>query len=180
MKDAASIFLLLFAITFFSCSTIRLTNRNEKDIHLHAGNFENLKGNYSNLTTDTIHLSRTLFNNFQFDTLYRQKHYSVDIVPIDHKKLSFKLYNKDSLIQSLNVKGKFKRGYFKVKRGYKTKFIAGPLLWVFGENLKYIGLTKNNNLVVINLGSSGFLMLIVIPIFAAGGGQFVNEYTRMK
>jgi hypothetical protein len=46
--------------------------------------------------------------------------------------------------------------------------------------LKYIGLTKENNLVILNSGNSGVMFALFFPVFAAGSGQFVNEYNRVE
>jgi hypothetical protein len=83
-------------------------------------------------------------------------------------------------IDSLTIKGKYRRGYFKVKRQWDASFIAGPLLWVLGDNFKYVGLTEENKLVIINSGSGGVMLLVAFPIFGAGSGQFENEYERIE
>ncbi|WKZ76300.1 MAG: hypothetical protein QY303_05245 [Vicingaceae bacterium] len=86
----------------------------------------------------------------------------------------------ETVIDSLTIKGKYRKGYFKVRTEVKANFIAGPLLWVLAENTKYIGITNDNNLVILNSGGSGFLLLIAFPIFAASGGQTTIEYERQK
>lgn len=175
------ILLMVLATVLPGCSSLKLANRCGKDIQLTSANFNQLKGVYSNTSLDTIHFNRTLIGNFQFDTLFKQEKSSlVTIEPLDDKTININYFNADSNICALTVKGKFRKGYFKVKREWKVSFIAGPLLWILGENLNYVGLTSENNLVVVNSGGSGFLLLIAFPIFAAGAGQTEIEYERKK
>ncbi len=180
MKGARILFLLILTITFCSCSTIRLSHRKEKDIHLDQTSFKKLNGNYSNITLDTNHINRTLFDNFQYDSVYKQTNLSVNITAVDNKTIHLKLLNNDILMDSLTIKGNYRRGYFKIRRQWNTSFITGPLLWILGDNFNYLGLTNENNLVVVNSGGGGVMLLIVIPIFAAGGKQFESEYARTK
>lgn len=182
MKHLLPFILLMVLITVLpGCSSVKLANRYGKDIELTSANFNQLTGKYSNTSLDTIHFNRTLIGNFQFDTLFKQKESSFVIIePLDEKTLILKLIKSDINICALTVKGKFRKGYFKVKREWKASFIAGPLLWILGENLNYLGLTSENNLVLVNSGGSGFLLLIAFPIFAAGAGQTEIEYERQK
>jgi hypothetical protein len=180
---------MFFTLLVFSCSTVNLTTRKGKDIQLSSNDYLKLKGTFSNQSLDTnrFNFKRTLYENFTFDTLgRRQTGFYADILPLDEKTLTVnlyrhdKLYTQDELIKSVTLKGKFKSGYFKVKRQYPKKFIAGPLLWVFGEHLSYIGLTKDNNLVVLDSGGAGVLLVVVIPIFVVGGDRHEYEYERTK
>lgn len=180
MKEARILFLLIWTITFCSCSTVRLTNRNGKDKQLDVTSFDKLNGNYSNFTLDTNHINRTLFNNFKYDSVYKQKNLIVALTTIDKKTISLKLLDNGKFVDSVTIKGNYRNGYFKIRRQWNTSFIAGPLLWILGDNLKYLGLTNENNLVIVNSGGGGVMLLIAIPVFAAGSGQFENEYVRAK
>ncbi len=104
----------------------------------------------------------------------------VNITPIGKNKIILKVVDNQSVIDSLTIKGKYRRGYFKMRRQWNTSFIAGPLLWILGDNLKYLGLTKENKLVIIDSGSGGVMLLVAFPIFGEGSGQFENEYERTK
>ena len=172
-----------------SCSTVNLTPRKGKDISLTPTDYLKLKGTYSNQTLDTnrYNFKRGLFENFTLDTLgRRQSGFYSEIIPVDERTLTVNLYRhdkiyiQDELIKSITLKGGFKRGYFKVKRKYPTKFIAGPLLWILGEHQSYIGLTKDNNLVVLDSGGAGVLLLVIVPFFVAGGDRHDYEYSRTK
>jgi hypothetical protein len=180
MTSNRIIILLSLTMLVCSCSTVRLKSRNGLDIHLDAYSSDKLSGDYKNSKNDTINFRRTLYNNFNYDTLYRQIDLIVNITPIDKNKIKLKVFDSETAIDSMTIKGKYRKGYFKVRRQVNANFIAGPLLWVLAENTKYIGLTNNNNLVIMNSGGSGFLLLIALPIFAAGGGQTEIEYERQK
>jgi hypothetical protein len=172
--------ILSLTLLFCSCSTIRLKSRKGKDFHLDVSSSNKLSGDFKNSKNDTINSKKTLYNNFNYDTVYRQKDLIVNITPIDKHIIKLKLLDNETIIDSLTIKGKYRRGYFKVRRQWSTSFIAGPLLWILGDNLKYIGLTKENKLVIIDSGSGGVMLLVAFPIFAASSGQFENEYERTK
>jgi hypothetical protein len=182
---APFIFLAMLAA---SCSTVNLTPRKGKDLTLTPTDYLKLKGTYSNQLPDTnlYNFKRGLFENFTLDTTGKgQPGFYTEIIPFE-KTLTVNLYRhdkiyiQDELIKSITLKGKFKSGYFKVKRKYPAKFIAGPLLWVLGEHQSYIGLTKENNLVVLDSGGTGVLLLVVVPFFVAGGDKHDYEYARTK
>ncbi len=179
IRNRITIFLSLTMLVC-SCSTVRLKSRIDKDQYLDVNSFDKLSGDFKNSKDDTIYHYSTLYNNFNYDTLYRQKDLIVNFKPIDKNIIKLKVFDNETAIDSLTIKGKYRKGYFKVRRQVKANFIAGPLLWVLAENTKYIGLTKDNNLVVMNSGGSGFLLLIAFPIFAAGGGQTNIEYERQR
>lgn len=179
IRNRITIFLSLTMLVC-SCSTVRLKSRIDKDQYLDVNSFDKLSGDFKNSKDDTIYHYSTLYNNFNYDTLYRQKDLIVNFKPIDKNIIKLKVFDNETAIDSLTIKGKYRKGYFKVRRQVKASFIAGPLLWVLAENTKYIGLTKDNNLVVMNSGGSGFLLLIAFPIFAAGGGQTNIEYERQR
>jgi hypothetical protein len=178
MKIIVSVF---FSVLFFSsCTTIKLAERESKDIEITKESFQKLQGTFSNIGLDTNHRNRTLLSNFLTDSIYSKEELCLQIEPINQKSIMLKVWNQDNLVESVAVKGKFRRGYFKVRRQWSSSFIAGPLLWILSDDLKYIGLTNTNNLVVINSGGGGLMLLVVVPIFAAGGLQFENEYVRIK
>jgi len=179
------IYFILFAFLASSCKTVNLATRNGKDLQLSSTDFTKFNGIYSNLPTDTNHLNRTLYCNFtkgnkSKDTICKQIHYNVKVLSTDPKTLTLELNDNGITIQNVTLKGKYKNGYFKVKRQFNFSGIVGPLVWVFGEHINYIGLSKDNNLVVFDSGGSGALFIIVLPIFVAGGDERNNEYLRTK
>ncbi|MCW3101736.1 MAG: hypothetical protein JWO09_176 [Bacteroidetes bacterium] len=189
MRDPIIISFIFFALFTSSCSTVNLSARKGKDLSLNSNDYLKLKGTYSNLALDTNRATfkRTLFENFTLDTLGRsQTGFYSELIPIDNKTLTVnfykhnKLYAKDELVKSVTLKGKFKDGYFKIKRKYPVRFIAGPLLWVLGERQSYVGLTNDNNIVILDSRGKGVLFFIVLPFFVAGGDKHDYEYTRNK
>ena len=180
MKRNRIIFFLSLTLFVCSCSTVRLKSREGLDIHLESNSFYKLRGNYKNSENDTLNFRKTLYSNFNYDSLYRQKDFVVNCTPIDKNTIKLKVLDKQTTVDSLIITGKYRRGYFKIKRQWSTSFIAGPLLWTLGDNLKYIGLTKENKLVIIDSGIGGVMLLVAFPIIANGSGQFENEYERTK
>jgi hypothetical protein len=178
-KNKITIFLSL-TLLVCSCSTIKLKNRKGLDIHLDANSSYKLNGDFKNSKIESNKFQRTLYNNFNLDTIYRQKNLIVNITHIDKKNIKLKAIDNQFTIDSLTIKGKYRRGYFKMKRQWSTSFIAGPLLWILGDNLKYLGLTKDNKLLIIDSGSGGVMLLVAFPILGAGSGQYENEYERTK
>lgn len=174
------IIFLSLTLLICSCSAVRFKDRIEKDVRLDSNSFDKLSGDFKNSKNDTTNFRRTLYNNFNYDTLYRQQDLIVNFTPIDKNRIKLKVLDNETVIDSLTIKGKYRKGYFKVRTEVKANFIAGPLLWVLAENTKYIGITNDNNLVILNSGGSGFLLLIAFPIFAASGGQTTIEYERQK
>lgn len=180
MTRSLTIVFLSLTILPCSCSIVRLNSRKGLDIYLDTNTFDKLNGNYKNTLNDSLNYRRTVYSNFNYDSLFLQKDLIVSIRAIDKNKIALKLLDKASLIDSLTLKGTYRRGYFKTKREWNADFIAGPLLWIIGDNFKYLGLTKENKLVVINSGSAGVMLLVLFPIFSAGSGQFENEYERVN
>ena len=178
MTKNATIILLSLTILVWSCSVIKLKDRKGLDVYLDANSFDKLGGSYKNSQKDTTYSKRTLYSSFNSDTLYKQENLIVNIIPIDQNNIKLKLLDNGTTIDSLTIKGRYRKGYFKVRREVDANFIAGPLLWVLAENKKYIGLSNDHNLVVLNSGGSGLLLLVAFPIFAAGGRQTVIEYQR--
>lgn len=173
------VFLSLILIAT-SCSSIKLESRIGLDIQLNANSFDKLNGDYKNSNQDTSKSNKSLYNNFNYDSIYKQKHLIVNFTSIDKHKIKIKVLDKETVIDSLTLKGKYRRGYFKIKRQWSTSFLAGPLLWMLAEDLKYLGLTKENKLVIIDSGGGGVMLFIAFPIFAAGHGQFENVYEQAK
>jgi hypothetical protein len=177
-----NIFLILLSLNLMlcSCSTISLKYRRGKDIDLDENSYDKLLGEFNNSKNDTIRFGRTLYNNFNYDNISREKDLVVNITPVDKHEIKLKVLDNGFTVDSLTIKGKYRRGYFKVRRQWSASFIVGPLVWTLGDNFKYIGLTNENNLVILNSGSGGVMLFVAFPIFGAGSGQFENEYERIK
>jgi hypothetical protein len=183
MKNSTKLFLLSLFLLFSSCRTINLTTRKGKDKMLGATDFSKFNGVYANIPTHTVALQKTLFCAFtkgDKDTVCRQKKYEVKLVSDHPEKLTLHLQNEGVTLKSLTLKGKYKKGYFKINRQLIFDGILGPLFWVFGSNTSYIGLTRDNDLVVLNSGGTGVLFILVMPISVSGNDQENMEYKRME
>lgn len=171
---------LTITLIVYSCSSVRLNNRKDSDIYLDANSYNKIGGNYNNLKVDTIKSYRSLYSNFNFDSIYKQKNIIINFDPINKNTINLKVINNGKAIDSLSIKGKYRRGYFKMRRNWNINFIAGPFLWIINDNIKYLGLSKDDNLIILNSGSGGVMMLVAFPIFATQSTPFENEYIRIK
>jgi hypothetical protein len=185
LRNWKIIFVIFLTFLISSCSTLNLATRKGKDLQLISSDFEKFNGTYLNISTDTNNLRLPLYCNFtkgkqSKDTLCRRKQYDVKVLSDGPKNLTLELNDNGITIQKVTLKGKYKNGYFKVKRQLVFKWAFGPLVWVFEEHINCIGLSKNNNLVVLDSGGVGVLFIVAIPIFVAGGDKQDNEYIRTK
>lgn len=157
-----------------SCSTIQLKYRKGMDRPVSASDFSALEGSFSNAAPDTTRsfYVRELIHHFITDSIACTH---VSIRP-ETKRLHLDLYKGDSLLTTKTLKGRYRKGYFRTRRNVRAKFAVGPVLWVLSEEFKYVGVTNNRNLVVLNSGGGGVLLFFVIPLGGAGGGDFWGEY----
>ncbi len=168
---------------FTSCMNIDLSIRKGKDLQLPPFDFEKINGIYSNTPVDTSGFEQTLYSNFTIgrrDTLSHKNIGNIKITSINANKIILELIENEKTIKTKVLKGKYKKGYFRVRRQYMAEGILGPIVWAFGEHKNYIGISKSNNLVILRSGGSGAMLLIAFPIFVAGGDWRNNEYIRIK
>ncbi len=164
-------------INISACTSVKLGSRAGKDIVLNSENYMQLNGIYSNNCTDTS--QKNLWNSFESDSLGPYPDYKVVISPNDLNTLKVKILYEDSVVAVSVLAGHFKKGYFVVEREWTTVSILGPALWFLNNNLKYIGLDKSNNLVVLNAGRKVLVMLMLLPI-SIKKSQHENLYHRAK
>lgn len=164
--------LYALAILFFfaaSCSTIKFSERSEKDIWLNSKNFQKLDGKYLNKISDrTSNYKRFLWqerDDAQLGIPGFEKAI-VQIKTLNDTKLEMSLLLNDSLIKMIQLKGVYKNGYFKIKTKPDASFKYGPL-WTLSTKKMYVSLTKENNLVLLESnGNTAFLILF--PVSGAG------------
>lgn len=162
---------------------MRWKAREGKDRLLGANDFASFNGMYTNLPTDTGHLQQTLFCLFtksEQDTICKEKNRRVQIIANSAQKLTLSLDSNGTILKSLVLKGKYKKGYFKVKRQLSVNGLLGPLFWVYGSNISYVGLTKENDIIVLNSGGIGILFILVMPISVSGADQQNLVYKRVQ
>ena len=185
MRYPEFIFFLLLIVELSSCSSVKLETRNGKDQQLTSSSFEKLNGTFSNLPADTNYLNRTLYCHFtnenkRKDSICSGVQYTVELLSTDSRSLTIALKTNETTVRKITLKGKYKEGYFKANRHISLHGLLGPLLWIFGENIIYIGLTNENNLIVINSGGAGALLIVAFPISISGGERRDTEYIRIK
>jgi hypothetical protein len=173
MRLRQTFFLLHFIIAFCSCSKIQLKNRaRNTDTKLTLRSSYILKGAYSNFPSDST--KSTLYQQFKKaftrNSLNGQNP-TVDLNPIDKRTIGLSLKDKNVTTDSIVIKGRYRKGYFKTRRHWETSFIAGPFLWTIGDNFKYLGLTAERNLVILNSDAGGLMLMLLIPIFGTNSGQ---------
>lgn len=179
MRKASILIFSSVMLLFCSCSTIHLKDRKEKDKYLSSSSYDELNGSYNNLKHEATTLHKTLLSNFDHESPHNQKDLIVKVDTPNENTIVLSVVDNETVIDSLIIKGRYRRGYFKLRREWRSNFIAGPLLWVLASKMKYIGLSKENQLVIIDDGGGGTMFLVVFPIFAAGTGQSINEYERL-
>ena len=171
MNQTLTVFIV--SIFLYSCSPLNhFKDRKGKDEVLTDNNYKLLDGKYLNSSIESYYKIGTHLSN---DKIYRAKDSTVQFHPLDNKTIRLDFYHTDSITSSITVKGKYKHGYFKINK-YPINFIAGPLLWAIGNDINYIGLTKSNNLVLLNY-SVGALFIVILPISIAGD-QGEPEFRR--
>ena len=70
------------------------------------------------------------------------------------------------------------KGYFKLKKTFSAEFVLGPILWGIGDDIKYIGLTKSKDIVLLN-AYGGVMFLVIMPLRGAESSSF-NIYRRIN
>ena len=149
-------------------------------VTLFISSFYKINGDYKNSNSDTLYFQSTLYNKFNDNTIYRKNELQINIEALDKHHIKLRVFDNETIIDSLTIKGKYRRGYFKIKRQWNSSFIFGPLIWELGDNFKYLGVTKEYKLVIIDSGNGGVMLLVALPIMGAGGGQVEHEYERIK
>lgn len=168
---------ILFGL--FSCSTINQIDRTNKDISLDNKNFNKLNGIYSN---------KNINSPWTFDGIIYQHNSSykalnndsirVRLKTTSENKLEIDFLKNDICLKSLKLQGKYSDGYFSMKPKFRFLTPFFPLLWGPGFYNLSLGITKNNNLVLLE-SHGGVTVLIVLPFFASGA-QSDNEFKRIK
>lgn len=159
-------YVVFFLSVIFSSCTPRLV---KTIIHqpVDATNYQSLNGVYLKIPSDTLAKTESVFEHFAKDSL-PQKDLSIKISCADSKRVTVEYLAGRSVFKTLLLRGRYKKGFFEVKRKLSFTFPAAVLFWGIRRELVYIGLDKNNDLLVIN-DSGGTAMVLVIPIGGSGG-----------
>lgn len=169
---------LILILFLFGCSSYKLSNREGKDFKLTKNNLEELNGYYSNTPIDSLLYSKNFFEHFHYDTVSDSELFNFRIRVIDKKTLKIELFEAGIVVDSLSVKGGFSKGYFKINKEFDTEFVLGPIIWALGDDVKYIGLTKSKDVVLLN-AYGGVIFLVIMPLRGAETSS-VNIYKKLK
>ena len=179
MKKLSYIILAGLFTSLYSCSSVNHLKRADKDIPLNSDIFMLLSGSYSNNSSDSTGHGHSFWKSFDTATCFNYTNYKITITVNDLNTLKLKLYYEDSVASVNMLHGHFINGYFVVDREWSTQVIGGPLLWYLTNNLRYIGINKNNNLVLLDGEKKVLVFLMLLPI-QIKKMQYENEYKRIK
>lgn len=188
VKQGMSTFLLIFItlsiyLYLSSCSTISKIDRTGMDIYIDDTSYSKINGKYSNIS---INQSGQVSNSV-YDIIFNYKTFkkridnitaTVTIKAINKKKIELCFLQEDSILKRLLLRGKFENGYFSANTRYGLLNPLFPLLWGPANYKKVIGITKNNDLVILHI-SNAIILFLVIPITGSGGDR-CNEYIRLE
>lgn len=174
---------LLIMLTMASCATVDLSTRKEQkqDQIITKDKLTGMNGTFLNRSNDTrenqfYSLWATL--NPDHDSIPNWDQAIVKLEVQNEKRIKATLLRNDSIIETKKIKFKVKKGFLDVRKYYKAGMIFGPLLWGLGSEDNCIGLTSENNLVIVN-SRGGVAMLLIMPTFGAGH-QTTTEYDRVS
>lgn len=172
--------IIIWSIIFQSCLSMKDMNT-AKTNSIIRENQNNLNGIYSNspngiLNNEAEDLKKLLLNPFYVYAWEEEKDYKgeIKITQISDKKIKVTYFKDDKLVKTKTLKGKFKNGFFIVKR--KLRPIGIPFVfYTYKERRIMIGSDKEDNLIV-KTGRYDFGMIL----FFGGGGKEINKYTFKK
>ena len=180
IKDFKTIlFTILISSFLSSCSTISKIDRAGKDYNIDNKSVERINGRFNNLNTQS--------NWTIYDMLYDRKIFHkklkndsvvVVIKAINDKKLELSFIKGDSCIRKQKLRGHCENGYFSVNTKFGLLSPLFPILWGPGTYNMSIGISKNDNLVVLE-SHGGTAIFLMIPFFASGTkGDY--EFKRLE
>ncbi len=134
--------------------------------------FKELNGEF---VFDSTH-QKYFLKRFSNDT-FNIDIFKIKLTTLSERTINVQYIKNDSILKSYELQGRLKKnGYFKIRTKLSTNFIFGPLVWGLGQNCRAIGLTKDNDLVLIT-DSGGTLFVLFIPL-GASSVQIESEFKR--
>ena len=115
-------------------------------------------------------------NNKTVDTDTSARRY-VELKVVSETKLIATFLSNNKIIEEKILRGKYGKGYFILKSRYKASFKFGPLLWGLAGFKIFLGVTRENNLILLE-SNGGTAMFFLLPIFPASEHHFL-EYKRI-
>ncbi|RQO67419.1 hypothetical protein DBR43_23055 [Pedobacter sp. KBW06] len=150
---------IFFAAILFTlstgCGSFR-KNSAQPLVHVETDNYESLNGRYTT-RTDTSRQSKN-FNLWPYltrepmeETLL-MKDLSVDLKMISKRRLQITLYDGEARLSQKLIKGKLRKGYFKLRDKTKLNGIP-PLFWTLFSEKTRIGKSAKGNLQLENVSA---------------------------
>lgn len=153
-----------------SCSTIEKIDRKGKDKILDASNLPLITGAYSNAhqLLDILKQRESAPKYIKDDSALK-----VIMTAVDDRTVKLEFSNHNKLLYSKTLKGKIDKGYFKAKpKAVLSLEPLFPILWGPGVYNLSLGLTQDNDLVVLE-SHTGIALVTFLPLFAGGGERDV-------
>lgn len=173
----------IFLAGFFgvSCSVVSTSHRADQDHALSRRNYQLINGDFLNKIVDSSKIntripSRSLWYYLSGDTLLEDDTH-VNVFMKDQHTLQITLRASEQSVSTHTLRGRFRKGYFKVNRQWKASSLVGPFFWLVSNNSRYIGLQNNDRLVIMS-SSGRLLMMLALPVFSAGAQREV-DFGRM-
>jgi len=168
----SSCLLFLALLITSSCSTIDKIDRKGQDLPIDANNFQKLNGSFSKGANlfDLLNDRKAFPKKLKTDSTM-----VVTISVINNKAIKLEFVTEGKTVNTTTLNGSFVKGYFSnTKISVFLKFF--PLLWGPGSHELRLGLTKDNNLAVLE-SHGGIAIFLVLPFFG-GGGEGTFELKR--
>jgi hypothetical protein len=165
--------LILFALVpmISSCGSVHVLAKKRDDVFLTAKNRDELNGIYNNSSvsspanTDLYPIWQRLNNKDVYaDTIDNPR---IQFRFVSDRKLSAYVLSGKRVIEEKDFHGRFRHGYFILRNRLKARSMVGPLLWGFAGFRIYVGITKKNELVLLE-SNCGSAVLLCLPFFWAG------------
>ncbi|AXY73264.1 hypothetical protein D3H65_04405 [Paraflavitalea soli] len=175
---------IIGALLLTSCATINISDRNKvkTDQQLTSTDIAKLNGTFTNKANDSLPLGvNTLWDrlfNHPEPMKDRWAHATVKLEVASPTAITLSLMDADKLIDTRTVRFKYKKGYIKLRTQMNGKMLVGPLLWGLQVSKSYLGLTVDNQLILLN-SKGGTLMVICVPAFGSGGENDI-AYRRVE
>jgi hypothetical protein len=173
------LFSILISSFLSSCSTISKIDRAGKDYNIDNKSFERINGRYNNRNTQS---NWTIYDMLYDRRLFHKKLKNDSVVvvikAINAKKLELSFVKGNTCFRKQKLRGHYENGYFSVNAKFGFLSPLFPILWGPGTYNMSIGISKNDNLVILE-SHGGTAIFLVIPFFASGSeGDY--EFKRLE
>jgi hypothetical protein len=162
-----------------SCSPLKPVLNNDVE-NIDTYNLNQLNGDYQIFSTDssslTLPSALLLDNRHNFWNLPDSDDW-INLKLIDSTRIEISLYDNGIMVKKKVRKGKLENNYFEFKRAVKMKFWF--ILNGFNENKTRIGLGRNGDLIVDEIGG-GVAFLILIPVGGADNSFYGVRFKSKK